>query len=114
MRAVNFEGCNSALGAPKGMESSVYTLNCYRYVDDTGMPQIISGWKVSEEDLENIRRTGIVWVQTMGETLAPFCVYTSSQTVNIIEDGNELKTGGPETVKADSIDAAPSGQDTAY
>lgn len=67
MEACNFEESNQLFGPPKGMtEDEVHTLYTYK-----GDRQVISCWKVTQEELEEIQKTGRVWLIVMGNDMPP-------------------------------------------
>lgn len=49
-------------------------------VDESGtMAQaIISCWKLSKEDLEEIQRTGVIWLQVHAGVMMPVSLYTEN------------------------------------
>lgn len=49
-------------------------------VDDEGstVPAIISCWQLSKEDLEEINRTGVIWLSVTGTHLPPVSVFTEN------------------------------------
>lgn len=53
-------------------------------VDDRGtkVPAIISCWQLSKEEVEEIQRTGEVWLSVTGTTLPPVAVFTQNPFPN--------------------------------
>jgi hypothetical protein len=49
-------------------------------IDEQGAttPTIISCWKLSKEDLEEIQRTGVVWLSISGTGMPPVSVFTEN------------------------------------
>jgi hypothetical protein len=41
-------------------------------------PGIISCWKLSKEDLEEIQRTGVIWLSITGHGMPPVSVFTEN------------------------------------
>lgn len=80
---VGFEGANHLLKAPKEQESSVYDLPIFR--DQVG---IISCWRLSDEELEEVKRTGVVWLQVLGPTHYPLII-SGRALVEITENGGK-------------------------
>ena len=65
---VDFEGANKIFRAPSNME------NCGDlpvFQDESG---IYSAWRMTPEDLEEINRTGVVWIRVSGGGLPPICL----------------------------------------
>jgi hypothetical protein len=53
-------------------------------IDENGTtcPTIISCWKLSKEDLEEIQRTGVVWLSISGTGMPPVSVFTENPFPN--------------------------------
>jgi len=53
-------------------------------VDDSGeqFPQIISCWSLSKEDIEEIQKTGHIWLSVTGTMLPPVSVFTEDPFIN--------------------------------
>jgi hypothetical protein len=71
MIASSFDESNCILNPPEGMspeECNVLSV-CKGMIGD--MPVVISCWKCTKEELEEINRTGRVWLMIMGETMPP-------------------------------------------
>lgn len=53
-------------------------------IDDQGntTPTIISCWKLSKEDLEEIQRTGEVWLSISGTGMPPVSLFTENPFTN--------------------------------
>lgn len=49
-------------------------------VDENGpiTPALISCWKFSKEDLEEIQKTGIIWLSITGESMPPVSLFTEN------------------------------------
>ncbi len=68
----SFHESNDCLGPPAGMsEEQVMSLSIARCVDDDGTPIIVSCWKFTREELDEINATGRIWLGVMGDTIAP-------------------------------------------
>jgi hypothetical protein len=77
MLPVDFEQRNAVLGKPEFMtDEQCMSLPVHRHLDQNGYPQVISCWQFSKEDLEEIQRTGRIWMQQLGTTVAPFALFT--------------------------------------
>lgn len=52
-------------------------------VDEVGncYPAIISCWKFSKEDLEEIQRTGVIWLSITGNGMPPVSLFTENPFV---------------------------------
>jgi hypothetical protein len=68
--AVGFEGANVVFRAPQGMSQD----ECYDLQSFSDGQQVISCWRLTEEELSEIARTGVVWLSVMGRTLPPVSV----------------------------------------
>ena len=76
MLASDFPQRNALLGRPNDMtDEQCYTLPVHRYQDENKSWWIVSCWRPNREELQEIIRTGQIWVHTRGETLAPFSLH---------------------------------------
>jgi hypothetical protein len=72
MIAAGFAEENMVLHPPPGVPvDEVGVMNVHKGNLSDGTPVIISCWKVTKEELEEIGRTGRVWVLVRGETTPP-------------------------------------------
>lgn len=80
---VDFPGTNRKLGPPKGMdETSVYTLPVY-----SNGACCVSKWALSPEELEEVQRTGCVYVSVFsGKSMPPIFVGGEEQVRQLIAD----------------------------
>jgi hypothetical protein len=53
-------------------------------IDDHGTmsPTIISCWKLSKEDLEEIQRTGVIYLSISGTGMPPVSLFTENPFIN--------------------------------
>lgn len=72
MELASFDEANTVLGKPADMthEQCEAASVCRTQYDD-GTPVVISCWKVTKEELEEIQRTGRVWLTIVGQTMPP-------------------------------------------
>ncbi len=74
-----FDQENGVLNPPIGMSSAeCETLSVWRGVLENRMPVVITCWKVTKEELEEIQRTGRVWLTVMGTTMPPVIIEGAS------------------------------------
>lgn len=74
-KGVDFPEANLTLGAPSPYEATtVYGLRVCRYADLDGRPNVLSKWELTPEEIEEIARTGVVWLNLQGVTHAPVWV----------------------------------------
>lgn len=67
-----FDEDNCALGRHPGMtDEECGPLSVFRGNDECGNPVVISCWKPTKEELEEINRTGRIWVIIHGHTMPP-------------------------------------------
>lgn len=59
--------------------------------DENGVtfPVIISKWKLSKEDLEEIQRTGVIYLSVTGDVQPPVSVFTE-YPFNQVSNGTDL------------------------
>lgn len=75
MEAVQFEQSNFVFKRPPDMtEEQCGDLSVFRGKNEGGMPVIISCWQPTPEELEEINRTGKVWLSICGTGMPPVCV----------------------------------------
>jgi hypothetical protein len=67
----SFEESNCVLNPPEGLEEEIDCLSVFRGVNDAGMPVVISCWKPTREELEEILQTGRIWLVIAGKTQPP-------------------------------------------
>ncbi len=53
-------------------------------------PTILSCWRLSKEDLEEIQKTGCVWLSITGTAMPPVSVFTENPFENVKPDLNLL------------------------
>jgi hypothetical protein len=70
MEPIRFDQATDVLGAPQGKEGEIGGMPIYRHPDGL----IVSCWKLSEEELEEVKRTGIVWLWVMGPDTYPLAM----------------------------------------
>ena len=73
-----FDEANINLGSPEGCtEEQVRTIRAWmgKY-PDSGQPVIITCWKPSVADLEEIKKTGRIWLHLWGKVMPPVCLTT--------------------------------------
>lgn len=67
-----FDQADTVLDAPEGMApDECESLNVWRGSDQEGRPIVISCWKPTREELDEINRTGRVWLFIWGHTMPP-------------------------------------------
>lgn len=73
MTPTAFDEENTVLDAPPQLsrEYNIQPLSCHIGKQEDGTPVIISCWKPSQEELEEIKRTGRVWVIVLGNVMVP-------------------------------------------
>lgn len=82
MLPVNFPQSNKVYAKPEGWtDEECSDLNVWQGdapIEGTNrtVPAIISCWRLSHEDLQEIQRTGIVWLSITGTAMPPVSVFT--------------------------------------
>jgi hypothetical protein len=72
MEACAFDEKNAILGPPPGVSDEVVThLSVRRTRTLDGTPVVISCWKPTAEEWEEMKRTGRVWLVVWGENMPP-------------------------------------------
>lgn len=72
MIPTSFDESNAVLDKPKciGREDCT-ALSVLRVTDGNGFPVVISCWKLTKEELEEVNKTGRVWLGVLGTTMPP-------------------------------------------
>jgi hypothetical protein len=76
-KGVQFPEANALLAAPTLEDEAagtVYGLHIHRYRDLDNNPQVLSKWELTAEELEEVRRTGVVWFNCWGQTHPPMWI----------------------------------------
>ncbi len=86
MEPIKFKEQNTVFNKPSSMtDEECGSLPCF--VDrNERYPQIISCWKLSEEEMIEIQKTGIVWVSVYANGLPPMAIMTEKPLREIVID----------------------------
>lgn len=77
MLPTTFKESNTVFGKPADMtDEECMDLPVWAGKDGLGFPVIISCWKFSKEDLEEIQRTGCIWLSITGQGMPPVSLFT--------------------------------------
>lgn len=72
MIATAFDEENTVLDSPRGMTpDECEPLSAWIGHLESGTPVIISCWKPTEEEWQEMRRTGRVWIMVLGHVMPP-------------------------------------------
>jgi hypothetical protein len=72
MVPVAFDEENAILDVPAQLASQYEPLPIYfSPAEGNHLPMIVSCWKITKEELEEIQRTGRIWVVAVGNTMQP-------------------------------------------
>lgn len=88
MLPVDFTGRNKIYTKPGGWTdeqcSDLPVWEGNAPIDDQGntAPTIISCWKLSKEDLEEIQRTGVIYLSVSGTGMPPVSLFTENPFTN--------------------------------
>ena len=87
----SFPESNGYFDKPKGMtRDQCDALATFAYADqETGIPVVISCWKPTKEELEEINHTGRIWVYHFGLGLQPHAVSGHNPFTPIKEVSND-------------------------
>ncbi len=91
MQPIDFQQKNFVFKRPDGLtEEECGDLAVFRGNDTKGLPVIISCWKLTEKELEEVKSKGVVWLTVYGTGTPP--VYISGETP-FIKNENDVPTG---------------------
>jgi hypothetical protein len=77
MIPISFPEANTIMRRPNGLEpDQCYDIPAYKGPDGAGCPVVMTLWKFSKEDLEEILRTGELWVAVAGHSMPPIWMST--------------------------------------
>ena len=72
MIATSFDEANAVLSKPAAMsDDDCACLSVLRSIQPNNIPIVLSCWKLTKEELEEIQRTGRVWLTVVGSTMPP-------------------------------------------
>jgi hypothetical protein len=75
----SFDQSNAYLGRPADMtDAECAPLSIARVKDAGGRPVVISCWKLTKEELDEVNRTGRVWLGVVGFTMQPAWILGTS------------------------------------
>lgn len=67
MEPISFDNANCVMGPPDGMtEDDVRSVTAFHALDEEGHHIIVTCWRVTPVEIEEIRRTGRIWMTQMG------------------------------------------------
>ena len=75
----HFKEANFTFEKPKSMtDEQCMDLSVFKGADTSGQPVIVSCWQFSKEDLEEIQKTGLIYLQISGHGMPPVSLYTEN------------------------------------
>lgn len=84
----SFDEANVVLDKPDDMTyDDCEALSCLRGVTEGGMHVVVSCWKLTTEELEELNRTGRVWLVVAGTTQAPMMISGTKPRIIQASDG---------------------------
>lgn len=79
MLPTTFEGSNFTFTKPKDItDDQCMDLPVFKGHTTDGFPVIISCWKFSKEDLEEIQNTGCIYLSITGNGMPPVSLFTEN------------------------------------
>lgn len=88
MLPIDFPQRNKVFTKPEGQTDEqcsdlcVWQGNVTIDEEGTQVPAIISKWQFSKEDLEEIKKTGHMWLSITGDSLPPVSLFTENPFAN--------------------------------
>lgn len=77
MEPCNFEHSNLVLQPPPGGEAWCNPLFALRTKNEDGRPVVITCWKPTQAEIDEIQRTGRLWVMSVGTTIFPISLHAT-------------------------------------
>jgi len=72
----SFAESNDFLSKPNGMsDEECAPLSILRVVTQNGAPMVVSCWKMTQEELDEVKKTGRVWLAIYGLSMPPAALY---------------------------------------
>lgn len=82
----SFAESNCVLGPPEGAtEQQIASLSVFRGTLKDTTPIVVSCWKVTQAELEEINRTGRLWLLVIGHTMPPAIVSGTKPSMTLKE-----------------------------
>lgn len=82
--SLDFPEANFTFSKPKDMtDEQCAPLQVWKGHDGSGFPVIISKWSLSAEDLEEIKKTGSVYLMIVGQGMPPVSLYVETPFVKL-------------------------------
>lgn len=97
MNALHFDEANNKFVAPKGMEDTIFDLHVWRGDDSEGVPNIISCWEPTDEEIQEIIETRKVWLFIQGVSMPPVSVSGRYPFTNVRENPDYEETKNAES-----------------
>lgn len=83
MIATSFDESNAVLGKPREMnDDECCCLSVLRTATESGTPVVVSCWKLTQEELATVLKTGRIWLTVVGETMPPVALDGIKPLVN--------------------------------
>lgn len=83
MIPIEFKEANFTFVKPANMtDEQCMSLPVYKGVDSAGFPIIISCWQLNKEDLEEIQRTGCVYLMIVSNSQPPVSLHIETPFIN--------------------------------
>ena len=81
-----FEQSNTVLGPPEGVPEAMESLAVCKGVNEHG-PVVLSCWKLTQRELDEINKTKRVWLHVQGESMQPVWLSGSLPKIETNKDG---------------------------
>ncbi len=82
MLPIEFKEANITFNKPEGMtDEQCMSVSAFKGQDHEGIPVVITKWAFNKEDLEEIAKTGVVYLQVAGNGMPPVSLYTENPFV---------------------------------
>ncbi len=88
MYPASFEESNLTLNKPPQLtHDQCQTIAAFKGKMQDGLPIIVTCWKFDQKELEEIQKTGRIWIIAVGETTQPMCPVAKKPNMQLVEGG---------------------------
>ena len=76
MTSTSFKESNHVLDTPKGSQINCDALSVFVGQTDDQTPVVVSCWKLTKDEIDDLLKTGRLWCIIVGQTMPPITLTT--------------------------------------